>query len=419
MTLLDLAYPYQKSFITSPKKRKIWISSRQIGKSWSVALLACFKALSKQNGLSICISVNSRSASELISKCRQFAESIKILSEGRIDYTASYDTIHFSNGSRVMSLPSTADSLRGWSAQCVIIDEAAFVWRLDDILQGIAPTLTRDQNSELILTTTPAGKNGAFYELYSTALNEDEWYVQHTTIEDAINDGLKIDIESLRSLCPDPEIFAQEYMCQFSSEYSSLIDTSLLEYYDELPKQTSTAYIGIDVGSTSDRTAMVTIQQINNRNYVDDIVVLHKAEYEHQLEIAKELHSKNKYRGGYVDKTGIGSAFSEFVTKKVCVNIKGLSFTASNKTPMYEALRSQVFDHTILFNRKFKSMLEMDFNNVQRIVTESGQVKYEAGHNAQGHSDITSAIVLALQSIKDNPASLSYPSSYARFSRLS
>ena len=419
MTLLDLAYPYQKSFITSPKKRKIWISSRQIGKSWSVALLACFKALSKQNGLSICISVNSRSASELISKCRQFAESIKILSEGRIDYTASYDTIHFSNGSRVMSLPSTADSLRGWSAQCVIIDEAAFVWRLDDILQGIAPTLTRDQNSELILTTTPAGKNGAFYELYSTALNEDEWYVQHTTIEDAINDGLKIDIESLRSLCPDPEIFAQEYMCQFSSEYSSLIDTSLLEYYDELPKQTSTAYIGIDVGSTSDRTAMVTIQQINNRNYVDDIVVLHKAEYEHQLEIAKELHSKNRYRGGYVDKTGIGSAFSEFVTKKVCVNIKGLSFTASNKTPMYEALRSQVFDHTILFNRKFKSMLEMDFNNVQRIVTESGQVKYEAGHNAQGHSDITSAIVLALQSIKDNPASLSYPSSYARFSRLS
>ena len=299
-----------------------------------------YKALSKQNGLSICISVNSRSASELISKCRQFAESIKILSEGRIDYTASYDTIHFSNGSRVMSLPSTADSLRGWSAQCVIIDEAAFVWRLDDILQGIAPTLTRDKNSELILTTTPAGKNGAFYELYSTALNEDEWYVQHTTIEDAINDGLKIDIESLRSLCPDPEIFAQEYMCQFSSEYSSLIDTSLLEYYDELPKQTSTAYIGIDVGSTSDRTAMVTIQQINNRNYVDDIVVLHKAEYEHQLEIAKELHLKNKYRGGYVDKTGIGSAFSEFVTKKVCVNIKGLSFTASNKTPMYETLRS-------------------------------------------------------------------------------
>lgn len=340
MTLLDLAYPYQKSFITSPKKRKIWISSRQIGKSWSVALLACFKALSKQNGLSICISVNSRSASELISKCRQFAESIKILSEGRIDYTASYDTIHFSNGSRVMSLPSTADSLRGWSAQCVIIDEAAFVWRLDDILQGIAPTLTRDQNSELILTTTPAGKNGAFYKLYRTALNEDEWYVQHTTIEDAINDGLKIDIESLHSLCPDPEIFAQEYMCQFSSEYSSLIDTSLLEYYDELPKQTSTAYIGIDVGSTSDRTAMVTIQQINNRNYVDDIVVLHKAEYEHQLEITKELHSKNKYRGGYVDKTGIGSAFSEFVTKKVCVNIKGLAFTASNKPNMYETLRS-------------------------------------------------------------------------------
>ena len=46
-----------------------------------------------------------------------------------------------------MSLTSTADSLRGWSAQCVVVDEASFVWRLDDILQGLAPTLTRDPDA--------------------------------------------------------------------------------------------------------------------------------------------------------------------------------------------------------------------------------------------------------------------------------
>lgn len=139
--------------------------------------MLCYKALSKKNGLSLCISVNSRSAAEIIAKCRQFAESIKILSKSSIDYVASFDSIKFSNGSRVISLPSTADSLRGWSATCVCIDEAAFVWHLDEIMQGIAPTLTRDPNSELILTTTPAGKNGPFYELYSKALDSNEWYV--------------------------------------------------------------------------------------------------------------------------------------------------------------------------------------------------------------------------------------------------
>lgn len=416
MKLLDLAYKYQKDFITNPAKRKIWVSSRQVGKSWSVAMILAFKALQKQNGLAICISVNSRSASEIISKCKQFAESVKVLSNNAITYTASFDTIRFSNGSRIMSLPSTADSLRGWSAQCVVVDEASFVWKLDDILQGLAPTLTRDPDAELILTTTPAGKNGPFYELYNNALNDSQWYVQHTTIHEAIEDGLSVDLNSLHSLCPDPDVFAQEYECSFLSEYSSLIDLNLIDYYDELPKETFTNYIGIDVGSTSDRTALVTVKQSKDTAYIDDIVIMHKASYEDQLAIAKQLHQKNTYKSGYVDKTGIGSAFSEFVEKKVCSQIKGLQFTATNKTPMFENLRSRIFDHTLKINRKFKSMIDLDFNNVQRIVNEAGQVKYEAGHNAQGHSDVTSAIVLALQAIKDNPVSFTLPASYIRSS---
>ena len=177
MKLLDIFLPYQKKFFTNPARRKIWVSARQIGKSFCVAGILTLKALQKQNGLAICISVNSRSASEIISKCKQFAESVKVLSNNAITYTASFDTIRFSNGSRIMSLPSTADSLRGWSAQCVVVDEASFVWKLDDILQGLAPTLTRDPDAELILTTTPAGKNGPFYELYNNALNDPQWYV--------------------------------------------------------------------------------------------------------------------------------------------------------------------------------------------------------------------------------------------------
>ena len=103
-----------------------------------------------------------------------------------------------------------------------------------------------------------------------------------------------------------------------------MIDLNLIDYYDELPNETFTNYIGIDVGSTSDRTAMVTIKQAKDIAYIDDIVVMHKASYEDQLNTAKLLHQKNTYKSGYIDKTGIGSAFSEFVEKKVCSQIKGL-----------------------------------------------------------------------------------------------
>ena len=69
-----------------------------------------------------------------------------------------------------------------------------------------------------------------------------------------------------------------------------MIDLNLIDYYDELPKETFTNYIGIDVGSTSDRTAMVTVKQAKDIAYIDDIVIMHKASYEDQLDMAKSLH---------------------------------------------------------------------------------------------------------------------------------
>ena len=56
----------------------------------------------------------------------------------------------------------------------------------------------------------------------------------------------------------------------------------------------------------------------------------------------------------------------------------------------------------------------MDFANVSRIVTETGKVKFVAQHTALGHSDITSALVLALWSAHDNPTSFAMPQTYMR-----
>ena len=416
MQLIDLAYPYQKDFILNPRKRKIWISSRQIGKSWSIALLLCYKSLSKKNGLSLCISTGSRAASEIIRKCEQFAEAIKVLSDGEIDYTSSFDSIKFNNGSRVLSLPSSTDgsNLRGYTGNCVCIDEAAYVSHLDNIMNAINPTLSRDDNAELILTTTPAGKNGDFYELYSDALNDDNWYVQYTTIHDAINDGLNANLQSLKTLCPDKDVFAQEYECQFLSEYGSLIDVSLIDYYDDLPTGNRTNYLGMDIGSRSDRSAIVILRKIGEVVYLDDIVVLNKMEYNQQLQMVKEIHNINKFNAGYIDETGIGSAFAEFVNKNVSSKITGFTFTGSNKTPMYEKLRSLIYEHKLKVNIKFKSIIEKDFKNVQRVVNESGQVKYIAGHNENGHSDITSGLVLGIRAIDDHPANFQMPIQYIR-----
>jgi len=102
------------------------------------------------------------------------------MSDGKITYTSSFEQVKFSTGARVLSLPSSTDgaNLRGFTASCVCIDEASFIDHLDLILQAISPTLSRDPEAELLLTTTPGGMHGKFWEMYQQALNdEDVWYV--------------------------------------------------------------------------------------------------------------------------------------------------------------------------------------------------------------------------------------------------
>lgn len=67
-----------------------------------------------------------------------------------------------------------------------------------------------------------------------------------------------------------------------------------------------------------------------------------------------------------------------------------------------------------MFNKKFKDLIVKDFRNVQRIVTESGQVKFQAGSNDDGHSDFVSSLTLNLQAIHDMPVNATKPAVYAR-----
>lgn len=155
--------------------------------------------MKKDNSLVLCISTGSRASEELLKKCQQMAESACLLSDGKLHFTSTSDTIKFSNKSRILSLPSgNTSALRGWSSVCTIIDEAAFIERPEEVYEAIVPTLTRNPEAKLILASTPAGCKGLFYDLYASS-NQDI-YKQVTTIEDAVRDGLNVDINDLKSM---------------------------------------------------------------------------------------------------------------------------------------------------------------------------------------------------------------------------
>jgi hypothetical protein len=48
-------------------------------------------------------------------------------------------------------------------------------------------------------------------------------------------------------------------------------------------------------------------------------------------------------------------------------------------------------------------LVKNDFAKVRRYISSTGKISYSAPHSKDGHSDITSGIVLALESIRNNP----------------
>ena len=370
MTLLDLALPYQRRVILDKSKVKVLNFSRQIGKSWTAAFLAGLTCCRKRNALVIYLSTGLRAANEALKTCLKFCESIKVLSNGAIDYTSNASCITFSNGSRIMSLPGNPASCRGWSADLLICDEMAFWQQPEECWQAIVPTILNQISGggkNIVICSTPLGRNSLFYELCQRAKDEDGWNYFQTTIHQAIADGLKVDLEQLRKLIPDPNQFAQEFECQFAESSSQLVSISDLQFvlYSKERKYID-YFIGADWARNSDGTSIAVFgREANGKLTLVELVNLHRVEYAKQIEVAKSLYNKYHPKLFYGDATGLGGPIMEQLNRECSTLIKPFTFNHSNKNAAYEYFRRCVFDRKVQFNEEYRDAIVEDLLLVQ------------------------------------------------------
>ena len=414
-SLLDLALPYQKKVILDNSKVKILNFSRQIGKSWTAAYLATQKCLMKQNGLVIYLSTGQRAADESLKTCRKFGDAIKVLSDGKITYDSTASCITYSNGSRIMTLPGKPESCRGWTVDLLVCDEMAFWQQPDECWQAIVPALLNKiagGDKEIIICSTPLGKNSLFFDLCQRAKVENDWKYFEVSIHDAIKDGLNVDLEQLHKLIPDPIQFSIEFECSFADSSNDFLSPNLLQFYNDDVKFED-FFIGVDWARSGDGTAIVAIGRTKeSRVYLIDLCTLHNVEYEKQINFVKEIFRKYNPKAMYGDAGGLGSPIMEELNKKVSTRIKPFNFTSANKTDAYEYLRKQVFDRSIFFKEDFRTQIVSDLSLIQQIISENGKLSYVSRRANGSHGDIVSAIVLALQAIRDNPINASTPQTF-------
>ncbi|MBF0622901.1 MAG: hypothetical protein HQL54_13350 [Magnetococcales bacterium] len=207
--------PWQQKAMRSPAKRILLNCSRQSGKSTSTAIIALHTAIYRPRSLCLMVSPSERQSKELFKKVKGFFAELdhqpKLDEDSKLGFALA-------NGSRVLSLPSSPDTIRGFSAVDLLIeDEAAFCQ--DSLYRSIRPMLAVS-NGKMILMSTPRGKVGHFYEEWVNGGSE--WAKIKVTAHECPRitpEFLEQEMNSLGSLW-----FNQEYMGVFAEREDSVFD---------------------------------------------------------------------------------------------------------------------------------------------------------------------------------------------------
>lgn len=206
----------QAGILDPTNRRAILLCHRQYGKS-SIASLLCFhQALFHPKSLCLLVSPSLRQSSENFRKVGDALEAITPKPDLEEDNKL---TLQFENGSRILSLPGSQKTVRGFtSPDLIFVDEASEA--ADELFTALFPMFTSNPKGRMVLASTPKGQRGFFYRLWTEGGRE--WL----KIMKKASENPRLDptiLEEARRNLPQWE-YQQEYECEFVSDEFSLFD---------------------------------------------------------------------------------------------------------------------------------------------------------------------------------------------------
>ena len=211
---------WQADVLREPSNRLLLNCSRQSGKSTTTALIALHDALYHAGRTILMLSHSHDQAKELFRKCSLYY--------GRtgtdVVIPASSETkmrLELDNGSRIVTLPGKEESVRGWTADTLIVDEASRTE--EDLYPAIRPMLATTQG-RFIGLSTPRGRRGWWAEEWHSTR---PWKRVEIRAEDCSRITPEFLAEERESL--GDFVYRQEYGCEFLDEVTSAFRTDDIE----------------------------------------------------------------------------------------------------------------------------------------------------------------------------------------------
>ena len=211
--------PVQANLLTTSASKLLVNCCRQWGKSTTTGLIALHEALYHAPAMIVLISPSQPQSTELFKKIHGAWAKLPGAPEARQE---SLTRMELANGSRIVSLPGSEKTTRGYSAATLLImDEAARV--PDELLAAVRPMLATTSGRFFALST-PAGKRGWFYEAWSLG---EGW--ERVTVKGRECPRISAAFLEEERSALGPMRFSQEYECEFIDAETSVFASELIE----------------------------------------------------------------------------------------------------------------------------------------------------------------------------------------------
>lgn len=196
--------PWQLAVLRSTSRRICLVCARQAGKSWTSAVLAVWRAAYQPGSLVLMVAPALRQSQLLffaaLTLYRQLGRPVLSESENQTSLTLE-------NGSRIVSVPGSEQTIRGFSAvDLLILDEASRI--ADEVLAAVTP-MVAVSGGQILAESTPKGRRGWFYEISQNP--RWEHYVVPATECTRISPAFLAEERADRG----DFYFRQEYLCDF------------------------------------------------------------------------------------------------------------------------------------------------------------------------------------------------------------
>jgi Terminase large subunit, T4likevirus-type, N-terminal len=214
--------PWQAQVLRSARRQVILNCCRQSGKSTTTAILSLHTAIYEPSSLILLVSPSQRQSRELFQKVTGFLRALEPVQELEVDNRLSAT---LTNGSRIVSLPGDPRTVRGYSApRLIILDEAAHLPDDGELYTALRPMLAVSGNGRLVLLSTPNGRRGNFFEIWTGGEGWERVKIVGKECPRITAEFLENELQEL-----GPQLFSQEYEGQFIDADASAFSSELIE----------------------------------------------------------------------------------------------------------------------------------------------------------------------------------------------